>query len=176
MRGPRLGGPLGFSGLRRPGPRPLPFRHLHRQRFQVAHCGILLGDPKLGRSDRFRQMQQLRVAAEVEKHADLPGLRFLGHLEDEGAVSRMAAHDGHEDHPVRGEVALMQRERRRCRPGRVRPGWFLFHKAADAVRALPGRQLLGEACRRLGAAVSVANERPQGGGVDDGCCRHDSSF
>lgn len=95
-------------------------------------------------------MQQLRVAAEVEKHADLPGLRFLGHLEDEGAVSRMAAHDGHEDHPVRGEVALMQRERRGCRPGRVKPGWFLFHKAADAVRALQAASFLVKRAGGLG--------------------------
>ena len=64
-------------------------------------------------------MQQLRVAAEVQKHAHLPGLRVLGHLEDEGAVSRMASHDGDKDDPVRGEIALMQRERRGCRPRRV---------------------------------------------------------
>ena len=88
----------------------------------------------------------------------------------------MAAHDGHEDHLVRGEVALMQRERRGSRPARVRPAWLLFQKAADTVRPLPGCQLLCEACRWLGAAVGVVNERPEGRGVDDGCCRHDSSF
>lgn len=56
-------------------------------------------DPELGRGDRFCQMQELGVATEVQKHADLPQLWFLGDLEDEPAVRRMAAHDGHEDHP-----------------------------------------------------------------------------
>jgi len=60
----------------------------------------------------------------------------------------MAAHDGHENDPVRGEVALMQRERRGGHPDWIEPGWFLFHKAADAVRTLPGRQLLGKGLRR----------------------------
>lgn len=108
-------------------------------------------------------MQQLRVAAEVEEHAHLPGLRLLGHLEGEGSVSGMAAHDGHENDPVRGKVALMQREGGQFRPSWVRPGWFVFHKAADAVRALPSCELLREACRRLRAAVGVANERPEEG-------------
>lgn len=38
-------------------------------------------------------MQQLGVAPEVRRHADLPGLRFLGHFEDQSAVRRMTAHD-----------------------------------------------------------------------------------
>ena len=40
-------------------------------------------DPELGRGDGLRQMQQFGVATEVQKHAHLPGLRFLGHLEDQ---------------------------------------------------------------------------------------------
>ena len=133
---------------------PCPFALFIADDFKSRIAVSFLGDPKLGRGDGFRQMQQLRVAAEVEKHAHLPGLRLLGHLEDKGAVSGMAAHDGDEDHPVRGEVTLMQRERRGSRPGRIGPGWFLFHKAADTVRTLPGRQLLGEACRWLGGVGS----------------------
>ena len=155
---------------------PCPFALFIADDFKTRVAVSFLGDPKLGGGDGGGQIQQLGVASEVQEHAHLAGFRFLDHLEDEGAVSRMAAHDRHEDHPVRGEVALMQREGGRCRPGRIGPGWFLFHKTANAVRALPRRQLLGETCRWLGAAVGIANERPKGCGFDDGCCRHDSSF
>jgi len=131
---------LGSGGqVRVPCPLALFIGNDFKSRIAVS----FLGDPKLGRSDGFRQMQRLRVASEVEEHTHLPGRRLLGHLEDEGAVSGMAAHDGHEDHPFRGEIALMQRERRGSRPCRIMPGWFLFHKAADAVRTLPGCQLRG---------------------------------
>ena len=40
---------------------------------------------------------------------------------------------------------------------------FRIHETPDSVRALPGRELLGETCRRLGTAVSVADKRPEGG-------------
>ena len=89
---------------------PCPFALFIADDFEPRIAVSFLGDPKLGRSDGLRQIQQLSVAGEIEKHAHLPGLRILGHLEDEGAVSGMAAHDGDEDHPVRGEIALMQRE------------------------------------------------------------------
>ena len=155
---------------------PCPFALFIADDFEPRVAIALPRDPELGRGDGLRQMQQFRIPAEVQKHADLPGLRLLGHLEDKGAVSGMAAHDGDEDHPVRGEVTLMQRERRGSRPGWIGPGWFLFHKTAHAVRALPGCELLREACRWLGTTVGVVNKRPEWGGVDDGCCRHDSSF
>ena len=104
-----------------------------------------------------------------------PGLGSSATSKTRPAVRRMAAHDGDEDHPVRGEVPLMQREGGRCGPGRIDPGRFLLHKTADAVRALPGGELLGETCRRLGTAVGVADQCPERGCVDDVCCRHDSS-
>ena len=46
----------------------------------------LLGNPKLCRCGGRRQMQKLGVATEIQQHADLPGLRFLGHLEDQTAI------------------------------------------------------------------------------------------
>ncbi|CAM5548942.1 hypothetical protein FALB51S_00167 [Frigidibacter albus] len=119
-------------------------------------------DPEFGRSDGLRQMKQLGVATEVQKHADLPQLRFLGHLEDQPAICRVAAHDGDEDHPVRGEVALMQREGGWRFPGRIGPGRFLLHETAHAVRALPSGKLLRKTCRRFGTAVGVADQRPEG--------------
>ena len=95
------------------------------------------------------------------------GFGFLGHLEDQPAVGRMAPHDGDEDHPVGGEVALMQPEGGGCCPGWIEPRRFLLHKTTDAVRSFLGRELLGEACRRFGTAVSVANKRAHGYCVDD---------
>ena len=66
---------------------PCPFVLFIADDFEPRIAVSFLGDPKFGRSDGLRQMQQLGVAAEVEKHAHLPGIRILGHLEDEGAVS-----------------------------------------------------------------------------------------
>ena len=73
--------------------------------FQPRVAIALPCDPELGRGDRLRQMQRLGVATEIQQHADLPGLRLLGDLEYKPAVRRVAAHDGDENDPVRGEVA-----------------------------------------------------------------------
>ena len=147
---------------------PCPFADIFTDHLEPRVAIALLGDPKLRRANRLSQVQQFHVAAKVQKHPDLPGLRLLGHLEDQKAVGRVAAHDGHKDHPVGGEVALMESEGGRSGPGRIGPGRFLLHKAADAVGAFPGCQLFCEAPGRFGAAVGVADKRALGRGVDDG--------
>ena len=88
-------------------PYPIAFRIADDLQPRVAIA--FLGDPEFSRRDGLGQMQQLRVAAEIQQDAHLPGFRFLCHLEEQGAVGRMAAHDGDEDHPVRGEVAFVER-------------------------------------------------------------------
>ena len=70
---------------------PCPFAVFIADNFKPCVAVSFFSDPELGCGDRGSQMQQLGVATEVEEHAHLPGLRFFGHLEDEGAVSRMAA-------------------------------------------------------------------------------------
>ena len=121
-------------------------------------------------------MQKLGVAAKIQEHADLPHLWLLDHLKAELAVGRMTAHDCHEDHPFRGEIALMQGEGRRSRPGWIGPGWFLLHQTANTVGLFLCRQLFGEARGRFWAAVGVTNERAQGRLVGYCVCGHDSSF
>ena len=66
---------------------PCPFALFIADDFESRVAVSFLSDPELSRSDGLCQMQQFGVAAEVEKCAHLPGLRFLSHLEDEGAVS-----------------------------------------------------------------------------------------
>lgn len=63
---------------------------------------------------------------------DLPHRWLFNDFEHQRTVGRMTAH-GDEDDPVRGEVALMQREGRRSRPGRIRPRRFLLHQTANTL-------------------------------------------
>ena len=62
---------------------PCPFALFIADDFKPRVAVSFLGDPKLGRSDGLRQMQQLGVATKVQKHAHLLMLRFLSELEDE---------------------------------------------------------------------------------------------
>jgi len=80
--------------------------------------------------------------------------------------------------PVRGEVALMQAlEGGRAVP-RSRKAGSPFSQAANAVRALQAASFFCvKSAPRAWAAVGVANERPRGCGIDDGCLQTiDSSF
>ena len=91
-------------------------------------------------------------------------------------VSGVATHNRDKDDPLRGEVAFMQREGRRSRPGRKGPRRLFLDQTANTVGLFPRRQLFGEAHGRLWTAVGVTNERSQGRFVDYGACGHDSSF
>ena len=103
------------------------------------------------------------------------GFRSLGHLEDQPAIRQVTAHDGDADHAVRRKVALMQCEGRRCRLGRVDQGGSFFTRRSTPFERSQTARLLGETRWRLGTAVGVAYQRPKGGCVDDGRCRHVSS-
>src|SRR5690606_37948624 len=76
VRGPPMGRPLkhsrGSGGQVRA---PCPFAVIGTDNFEPCVAIPLPRVPELGRGDRFRQMQQLGTATEVEEHADLPRLR-----------------------------------------------------------------------------------------------------
>src|SRR5690606_41582262 len=106
--------------------------------------------------------------------ADLTDPRALDDLEGEIAVERMRTHDGDEDHAAAGEIPLMQREAWRARIGRPLARGFLAHEASNAVSALPGRELLGEAGGWLRGAVRISDQAPEGC-VEDIVCGHGES-
>ena len=65
---------------------PCPIAVLSADNLEPRIAIALPRNPELSRSEGFRQMQQLGVAAEVEEHTHLPWLWFLGRLEDKPTV------------------------------------------------------------------------------------------
>ena len=77
MRGQLFGRPLThFQGSGGPVRAPCPIAVVGIDDFEPCVAIALPRNPELGRGDGLRQMKQLGVATEVQKHADLPGLGF----------------------------------------------------------------------------------------------------
>lgn len=174
MRGPRLGGPLGFYGSS-DGKFlvPCPIAVLAADNLEPRVAIAFPGGPEFSGRDRLGQVEKFRATAKTQQDAHLSGLRFLCHFEGKPTVSRMRSHDGDENDSVRGEVSLVQRERRRRRPGWIWSRGLLLDETADAVRALAGRELFREPCGRFRTVVSVANKRPEWRNVENSSCRYD---
>ena len=103
---------MGGSGGEFRAPCPIGVAVSLADKLQACATIALIGNPELCRHDRLGEMQQIRAAAEFQDDPDPTGLRFLGGLKGRLAIGRMASHDGDEDHAIRGEVPLMQREGR----------------------------------------------------------------